>query len=135
MNTFEDLRAFQRALDLMVDVYQATERFPRQELYGLTSQLRRASTSIASNIAEGQGRLSFGEWRLMLSHARGSLYEVQAQLIASRRLGFLPEGAHEHLKKRIQAVARELSGLITWVKKREAQTKGRPRANSQTTDN
>jgi four helix bundle protein len=135
MNTFEDLRAFQRALDLMVDVYTATESFPRHELYGLTSQLRRAAVSVVSHIAEGQGRMTFGEWRQMLSQGRGSLYEVQAQVLASQRLGFLPEAASEHLKSRIRAVARELTGLIAWVKKREEQTKNKRNAKAQTTDN
>jgi four helix bundle protein len=135
MNTFEDLRAFQRAVDLMVDVYTATETFPRPELYGLTSQMRRASGSVVSHIAEGQGRLTFGEWRQMLSQGRGSLYEVQAHVIVSHRLGFLPEASKEHLKKQIRAVARELTGLIEWVKKREAQAKRKSGAKSQTTDN
>ncbi|HEU4889367.1 MAG TPA: four helix bundle protein [Thermoanaerobaculia bacterium] len=108
MGTFEDLRAFQRALDLMVAVYETTEDFPRHELFGLTSQLRRASGSIVSNIAEGQGRLTFGEWRQHLSHARGSLYEVQAEVLASQRLKFLtPEAAH--LKKCIRIAGRELA--------------------------
>jgi len=119
----------------MVDVYTATEAFPRQEQYGLTSQIRRASTSVVSNIAEGQGRLSFGEWRQMLSHARGSLYEVQALVLASSRLGMLEIASAEHLKKRIRLTASELAGLIAWVKKREAQTKRKPGKKSQTTDN
>ncbi len=135
MPTFEDLRAFQRALDLMVDVYAATETFPRQELYGLTSQMRRASCSVVSNIAEGQGRLTYGEWRQMLSHARGSLYEVQAQVIASQRLNFLAAATAEHLNKRIRAAARELTGLIEWLRKREAQRKHPKNEESQTTDN
>ena len=135
MGTFEDLRAFQRALDLMVDVYKATEKFPRHELFGLTSQLRRAAGSVVSNIAEGQGRFTFGEWRQALSHARGSLYEVQGQVIASRRLKFLDEASAGHLKKRIRIAGRELAGLIAWVRKREAQSKRRKNEEAQTTDN
>ena len=135
MSTFEDLRAFQRALDLMVDVYTATENFPRHELFGLTSQLRRAAGSVVSNIAEGQGRFTFGEWRQHLSHARGSLYEVQAQIIASQRLKFLDEASAAHLKKRIRIAGRELAGLIVWVKRREAQSKRRKNQEAQTTDN
>lgn len=119
----------------MVAVYEATEDFPRHELFGLTSQLRRASGSIVSNIAEGQGRLTFGEWRQHLSHARGSLYEVQAEVLASLRLKFLTPEAAEHLKKRIRIAGRELAGLIAWVKKREAQSKRRKNQEAQTTDN
>ena len=135
MPHFEDLRAFQRAIDLMVDVYTATETFPRHEVYGLRSQLRRASCSVVSNIAEGQGRLTYGEWRQLLSHARGSLYEVQAQVIASQRLDFLSTSAAEHLQKRIRLAARELAGLITWIRKREAESKRRKNHEAQTTDN
>jgi four helix bundle protein len=125
MGTFEDLRAFQRAVDLMVDVYKATESFPRHELYGLTSQLRRASCSVASNIAEGQGRLTYGEWRQALGHARGSLYEVQAQVILSERLTFLDATTAEHLRGAIQTTARALAGLLQWVSRRDAQQKRR----------
>jgi four helix bundle protein len=135
MKTFEDLRAFQRALDLMVDVYTATESFPRAELYGMTSQLRRAACSVVSNIAEGQGRLTYGEWRQHLSEARGSLYEVQAQVLAAFRLRFIVEASAEHLKKRIRAAARELTGLIDWVRRREAEAKLRKQRKPQTTDN
>jgi four helix bundle protein len=134
MPNFEDLRAFQRAVDLTIDVYLATEGFPRSELYGLTSQLRRASCSIASNIAEGQGRLTYGERRQLLSQARGSLFEVQAQMIVAQRLNFLAPASAEHLKKHIRATGRELAGLIIWVKHREAQTKRGKNANSQTPD-
>jgi four helix bundle protein len=121
--TFEDLRAFQRALDLMVDVYTATEHFPRTELYGLTSQLRRAACSVVSNIAEGQGRLTYGEWRQRLSDAKGSLYEVQAQVIAAHRLRFLEVAVAEHLKNRARMAELYLQGLIAWVQKRELDAK------------
>jgi four helix bundle protein len=128
--TFEDLRAFQRALDLMVDVYTATEHWPRAEMFGLTSQLRRSSGSVVSNIAEGQGRLTYGEWRQMLSNARGSLYEVQAHVIASQRLNLLDAAAAEHLKKRARTAGRELAGLITWVRRKELESR-RKTANNQ----
>jgi four helix bundle protein len=134
MGSFEDLRAFQRAMELMVDVYKATEIFPKQELYGLTSQLRRASCSVVSNIAEGQGRLTYGETRQLLSQARGSLFEVQAQVIVATRLTFLDEAAAEHLKKRIRAAGRELAGLIDWIKRREAEAKRPSRKKPQTPD-
>lgn len=118
----------------MVDVYKATESFPKHELYGLTSQLRRASCSIVSNIAEGQGRITYGERRQMFSQARGSLFETQAQVIAAQRLNFLTESEAGQLKKRIAAAARELAGLIDWVAKREAQGKRRTRTPSPTPD-
>ena len=116
----------------MVDVYKTTERFPKYELYGLTSQLRRASCSVASNIAEGQGRLSFGERRQMLSHARGSLFEVQAQVIACTHLGFIDTPTAERIRKRAESAARELDGLIDWIKRRESEAKRHSRGKPQT---
>lgn len=124
--TFEDLRAFQRALDLMVDVYTVTDRFPKTELHGLTTQLRRASSQVVSKIAEGQGRLTYGEWRQQLSEARGSLHEVRAQLIAAHKLRFLELSVADYLKQRAHAVAVELQGLIECVSLREAPIADRP---------
>jgi four helix bundle protein len=83
---FQDLTVWQRAMDLTVCIYALTMAFPREELYGLTSQLRRASVSVASNIAEGRGRVTEGEFRQFLSIAQGSTYEVQTQLLVARRL-------------------------------------------------
>ncbi|HYS53442.1 MAG TPA: four helix bundle protein [Thermoanaerobaculia bacterium] len=122
MKNFEELDAFQHAVDLMVDVYRASAAFPIEERYGLTSQIRRASVSVVSNIAEGQGRLSDGEWRNSLSHARGSLYEVQAQAIAANRLEFLDDDSYRRLRSSIKRAAKPLSGLIAYVKRREAST-------------
>lgn len=123
MPRFEDLRVFQLALDVMVDVYAATRLFPKAELYGLTSQLRRAACSVVSNIAEGQGRLTFGERRQMLSQARGSLFEVEAQVLASVRLHLLEADTANQLQTALRKTAQELAGLITWVRRREAETK------------
>jgi four helix bundle protein len=134
MSTFDDLRAFQRALDFMVDVYKATDGFPKHELYGLTSQMRRAACSVVSHIAEAQGRLTFGERRQLLSQGRGSLFEVEAQVIAAVRLNFLTQAAGDHLRSRARTAARELAGLIEWVKKREADMKRRPGTKSQKPD-
>jgi len=119
--TFEELRAFQRAMDLTVAVYRATDRFPQAELYGITSQLRRVARSVASHIAEGQGRLTLGEWRQMLSQARGSLFEVEADLIAANRLGFLTDDAAAELRRQLEQAAKPLAGLIAYVVKRERQ--------------
>jgi len=83
---FHDLTVWQRAIDLTVSIYKLTQKFPKEETYGLTSQLRRASVSIASNIAEGRGRLSPGEFRQFLGIALGSAFEVQTQLLVARKL-------------------------------------------------
>ena len=78
---------WQRAMEMTVAIYELTKTFPKEELYGLTSQLRRASVSVASNIAEGRGRGSDGEFRQFLNIAQGSTYEVQTQLLVARQLG------------------------------------------------
>ena len=88
VESFRDLLVWQRAIELSVAVYEFSAEFPREEIYGLTSQIRRASVSVASNIAEGQGRNSLGEFRQFLGIARGSNLEVQTQLVLSGKLGF-----------------------------------------------
>jgi four helix bundle protein len=118
MATFEDLDMFKRALDLMEDVYRVTKMFPGDERFGLTQQLRRASISVVSNLAEGQGRLTNGEWRQFLSQTRGSLFEIQAQLIAARRLDFLDENEYRKLRSTVRRVAEPLKGLIQYVARR-----------------
>lgn len=86
--SYRDLLVWQRAIQLSVSLYKLTSKFPQAELYGLSSQLRRAGISVASNIAEGYGRGSKGEYRNFLGMARGSALEVQTQLVLARELGF-----------------------------------------------
>jgi four helix bundle protein len=81
VQSYRDLVAWQKSMDLVVEIYHWTQSFPRTETYGLTSQLRRAAVSIPSNIAEGHDRLSTGEFRQFLGHARGSLVEVETQIL------------------------------------------------------
>jgi four helix bundle protein len=83
---FQDLTVWQRAMEMTVCIYDLTRSFPKDEQYGLVSQLRRASVSVASNIAEGRGRVTEGEFRQFLSIAQGSTYEVQTQLLVARQL-------------------------------------------------
>jgi four helix bundle protein len=122
MKNFEDLDVFQRAVELMVSVYRTTTAFPAEERYGLTAQMRRAAVSVVSNIAEGQGRLTIGEWRQFLSHARGSLFELQAQAIAAEKLEFLEALSYRRLRASIKRAAMPLAGLIDYVKTREKPT-------------
>ena len=86
--TFRNLPVWQKAVQMTVLVYRLTEEFPKAEVFGLTSQMRRASVSVASNIAEGYGRGSVGEYKQFLAISRGSNYEVQTQLVISSRLAF-----------------------------------------------
>ena len=87
-NSYKDLIVWQRAIELSVAIYKLTAKFPREEIYGLTNQLRRAGLSVASNIAEGYGRFSTKEYKNFLSIARGSVLEVQTQLLIAERLAF-----------------------------------------------
>ncbi len=87
-SAFRDSIMWQKAMSLSTSTYTATSNFPREEIFGLTNQLRRASVSIPSNIAEGTGRLSTGEFLQFLGIARGSTLEVQTQLELSLRLGY-----------------------------------------------
>ena len=87
MQDFEILSVGKKAMQLIAEVYLATGSFPKHEMFGLTNQLRRASISVASNIAEGQGRISTGEFVQFLGIARGSVLEVQTQLEAAKMLG------------------------------------------------
>ena len=86
--SYKDLVVWQRGMELSAQVYGFTSAFPRSEQFGLTNQLRRASVSIPSNIAEGFGRCTKGEFLQFLGHARGSNCELQTQLILSETLGF-----------------------------------------------
>lgn len=112
-SSYTELVAWQRAMDLAVEVYRATQGFPPDERFGLTSQVRRAAVSVPSNIAEGQGRLTKGEFRQFLGQARGSLLEVETQMELARRLGFLPPMTADAMASQLSAVLRPLNGLLT----------------------
>lgn len=97
---------------LVLEVYRSTQAFPKIETYGLTSQLRRPAVSVPSNIAEGQARLSTGEFRQFLGNARGSLMEVETQIMIARSLGYLEENQTKNLLGATAEVARILNGLL-----------------------
>ncbi len=110
--TFEDLLAWQRAMELVLQVYRDTEAFPKHEMFGLTSQLRRAAVSVASNVAEGKGRGSDKEPIQFLNCSRGSVYEIQTQLRIAQRLGYLTDEQASALREKSDEVGRLLNGLI-----------------------
>jgi four helix bundle protein len=86
--SFKDLVVWQRAIELTLAVYKVTSGFPDSERFGLTNQMRRAAVSVASNIAEGYGRSTKGEYVLFLGHARGSCSEIETQIVIAKALGF-----------------------------------------------
>ena len=114
--SFRDLLVWQRAMQLTVAVYRLTREFPMEEQYGLTSQLRRSAVSIPSNIAEGQGRLSSGEFRQFLGVARGSTCEVQTQLELSRALNLGSSKLIEEAEDLSDEVRKMLFGLLESMK-------------------
>jgi four helix bundle protein len=105
------LIAWQKAMCLAEDVYKATSTFPKEETYGLTSQMRRAVVSVASNIAEGQARRSRAEFLHFLSHAGGSLAELETRTTLSGRLGYLSSDLQQTLIEQMAEAGRILNGL------------------------
>ena len=115
VRTFRELVVWQKALGLVKEIYRVTQEFPKEELFGLTSQLRRAAVSVPSNIAEGQGRLTEKEFRQYLGNARGSLAEVETQIIIAKDLDFINDQDFKNLSAMITEVGRVLNGLIASV--------------------
>lgn len=116
MQNFHDLKVWEKAHQLTLDVYKATRDFPREELYGLTSQVRRATSSIPANIAEGCGRNTGNELRRFLEIAMGSASEVEYHLLLARDLGFLTPDVHGELNSRTCEIKRMLSAFIQKLK-------------------
>jgi four helix bundle protein len=110
--TYEDLKVWRRAMDLVVCIYRCTASFPRQEVYSLTSQMRRSAVSVPSNIAEGKGRHSRKELLQFLFHARGSLLELRTQITIAKELEYLSGTEGEKLTNHADEVGRPLNGLI-----------------------
>ncbi|MFZ0294871.1 MAG: four helix bundle protein [Candidatus Sulfotelmatobacter sp.] len=122
-HSYRDLVVWQRAITMVTEVYRATQLFPREETYGLTSQLRRSAVSVASNIAEGQGRISKPEFRQFLGIARGSLLEMETQILIAANLGYLSQDARDHLAACSGEVSRLLHGLMQSLQPREISRK------------
>lgn len=114
--TYADLEVWQAAMNLVQQIYRLTNAYPREEIYGLTSQTRRAAVSIASNIAEGKGRSSDRELVQFLCHSRGSLFEVETQLALAQRLGYATKEQYEALRDETAKIGRMLNGLIRSVR-------------------
>ncbi len=115
-NSFKDLLVWQRAVQMSLAIYRLTSSFPASERFGLTNQLRRASVSVASNIAEGHGKSSRGEYLSFLGHARGSNGEVQTQLVISKGLGFGLQGSMRQAESLSDEVGRMLVVMMKKLK-------------------
>src|SRR3989442_14289688 len=111
MRPHQKLEAWSKAVELVTDIYRSTERFPKEERYGLTSQIRRAAISIPANIAEGAGRRSKKEFVHFLSNSQGSASELETELIIANRLGYLDETSFAQLVSQLERIGRLITGL------------------------
>lgn len=119
MKTHKDLEVWKKAVQLVTQIYEVTKDFPKEESYGLISQIRRSAVSIPSNIAEGAARNSEKEFIQFLYISLGSLSELETELIISKNLGYLKDKKENTLMKQIDSIRKMLSGLIHSIKKRQ----------------
>ncbi|MGA2806591.1 MAG: four helix bundle protein [Terracidiphilus sp.] len=116
VKSFRDLVVWQRSIQLAVAIYRLTQGFPREEIYGLTGQMRRAVVSVGSNIAEGHGRLGSGEYRQFLGVARGSNCELQTQLEIARALGIGDSKLLDEAEALSHEVGKMIFGVLEGIK-------------------
>jgi four helix bundle protein len=124
VQSYRDLIVWQKSVELVLEIYRATQNFPKAETYGLVSQLRRAAVSVPSNIAEGHARLSTGEYKQFLGHARGSLMEIETQVLISQKLGYMSSGQSNILLNRATEVGKVLNGLLNSLRQKWAVISG-----------
>ena len=117
VRSYKDLVAWQKSMDLVTAVYRASQGFPKEEIFGLVSQIRRSAVSVPSNIAEGHARTSKKEFQYFLSNARGSLAELETQLTIAHQLAYIDETEINQLLDRLGEVGRILNGLLTALKR------------------
>ena len=116
IKTFRDLIVWQKSMDLVTQIYLASGNFPKSEFYGLISQLRRSAVSIPSNIAEGYGRRSTGDYVRFLQIFVGSLYELQTQLDIAKKLEYLTEFEFNGLYENTREIERMLLSLVSKIR-------------------
>ena len=117
VRSYKDLVAWQKSVALVSEVYRASQKFPKEEIFGLMSQIRRAAVSVPSNIAEGHARTSKKEFQYFLSNARGSLAELETQLTIAHQLAYINEKTINQLLDQLWEVARILNGLLSSLKR------------------
>jgi len=122
MKNFRDLQVWDKAHKLTLEAYKITQAFPREELYGLTSQIRRSNASIGANIAEGCGRRGNGDFHRFLQNAMGSASELEYHILLAHDLGILPQPKFKDLNTNIVEVKRMLSALIRKLMKSARKT-------------
>jgi len=116
---FTSLEVYQLAEELIIDIYKISKRFPKEEVYGIISQLRRAAVSVAINIAEGYGRYHYKDKVLFFYNSRGSLLEAKSLILISFKLGFLKKKDKEKLVSRIDRLGVKINNFIGYLKKKK----------------
>ncbi len=112
MSSYKELIVWQKSIQLVIDIYKLTKKFPKEETYGLSSQMQRAVVSIPSNIAEGNDRNSSKEFSQFLRIARGSLAELETQIIISEKLGYTNQEQIAHILNNCYEIGRMINGLL-----------------------
>ena len=115
---FTTLEIYQLAEELILEIYKASKNFPKEEIYGVTSQLRRSAVSVAINIAEAYGRYHFKDKALFLYNARGSLLETKSLIMICFKLGFLREKSEKELVAKIDKLGVKINNFISYLKKK-----------------
>ena len=118
METHKDLRVWQQSIEMVTSIYLMTKAFPKDELFGLVSQMRRAAVSVPSNIAEGYARGTDKEKLHFLRISSGSMSEIETQLLLSLNLGYVSQEAFDELSEIVTSVWKQLNALISSLKKR-----------------
>ena len=116
IKTYKDLIIWKRSMDLVEKIYRNTQNYPKNENFGLVSQMRRSAVSVASNIAEGYGRQSSASYGYFLKIARASLYELETQVEISLRLGYFPKPEGEIVFADITEISKMITSLINKIK-------------------
>jgi four helix bundle protein len=116
MNTFREIKVWQKAMDLVTKMYKNTKKFPQDELYGLTSQMRRCAVSIPSNIAEGFGRRSKQDFKRFLQISMGSLFELETQLEISKNLEYMEVSEFNNLYNDLREIEIMMLSFINSIK-------------------
>ena len=119
IRSFKDLKVWQKGVDLVELIYKVTKKFPKEEMYGLSAQLRRAAVSVPSNIAEGFGRYHNKEYKQFLHVALGSCAEIVTQMIIAERLRFVEKSVSEQILSQADEISRMLMSLIKKVRARQ----------------
>lgn len=116
MKSYREIKAWQKSMDLVTEIYHSTESFPESEKFGLTNQIRRAAVSVPSNIAEGFGRNSLPDFIRFLNIARGSLFELQTQIEISHNLLFMTQDVFESLESKAIEIEKIINALVKSLK-------------------